>query len=180
MKKSSYVVAFGGIISAICLSLEFAIGIFPAFIYVFPMVCSLLMTILLDECGTKACAAAYASISILSLLICPDKEGAMLYAAFFGYYPIARQYIAKIPKKVLRIIIKLFMFNLAMVCTYLILIKIFGISDAAAGESATWIWAAILLLGNIAFLLFDVALVRILNIYTVKYKSKIFKGGRKR
>ena len=53
MKKSSFNIAFGGMISAVCVVLEFSVGILPLFLYIFPMICALLMNVLLEECGVK-------------------------------------------------------------------------------------------------------------------------------
>lgn len=178
MRKTSFNIAFGGVISALCIVLEFSVGIAPVFLYVFPMICSLLMNILLDECGLKVSASAYVGVSVISFLICPDKEAAMMYAAFFGYYPIARYYIHKLHSGGLRFILKLLMFNAAMICSYILIIKIIGL-EAAGLDSEKWIWAILLAVGNIAFFFFDIVLERFLTLYSLKYKGRLFGGRRK-
>lgn len=173
MRRTSYSVALGGIISAICLILEFSIGILPLFLYIFPQICALLIYILLDECGTKTSLCVYVGVSLLSLFICADKEGALLFVSFFGYYPILRVYIHKIKSKLLKIVLKFLAFNIAMIIRYTALIFLFGITDIF--DDSKWFLAVTVLLENIVFAMFDILLNRLLVLYTVKYKGKLFK-----
>ncbi len=173
MRRASYAVAFGGIISALCLILEFSIGILPLFLYIFPQICALLIYILLEECGTKTSLCVYIGVSLLSLFLCPDKEGALLFVSFFGYYPILRVYIHKLKSKLLRIASKLLVFNIAMVIRYTALIFLFGMADAI--DEAKWIFVMTIVMENIVFVMFDILLSRLLVLYTIKYKGKLFK-----
>lgn len=166
-------------VSALCVVLEFSVGIMPLFLYVFPMICGLLMTILLDECGMKISLCAYIGVSIISFLISPDKEAALMYASLFGYYPMARHFIMKLKSKGLRLILKLALFNIAMIASYSILIKIIGLEAAGFGEGK-WMMAAFLVLGNFAFIAFDISLGRILLLYQLKFRGKLFGGRRKK
>lgn len=178
MSKKTFPIAFGGVISALCIVLEFSVGIFPVFLYVFPMICALLMNILLEECGLNVSLCAYTAVSIISLLICPDKEAALMYAVFFGYYPMARVCIHKLRSRLLRVIIKLSVFNAAIVCTYYLLIKLLG-AEALGMVGGPWLWIGLLAVGNFVFALFDILLDRLLTIYNRKYRGK-FSGGRRK
>lgn len=178
MSRQSFNIAFGGIVSAICIALEFSVGILPIFLYVFPIICALLMSVLFEECGLKTSLCAYVGVSLLSLLICPDKEAALIYVFFFGYYPVVRAYIQKIKSGILKLAIKLSLFNISMVCAYLILIKLFGVTDSL--ESGAWFWVLMLITGNIVFIMFDILAGRLLVIYNKKYRGRFFGGGRRR
>lgn len=179
MKKSSFNIAFGGMVSAVCVVLEFSVGILPLFLYIFPMICALLLNVLLEECGVKTALCAYIGTSVISMILAPDKEAALLFAAFFGYYPIVRAYIMKLKSKLLRVVFKLALFNIAMICSYLLLIKLIGL-EALGFEDVKWMWAALLAGGNFAFLMFDIMLDRILIIYNLRLRGKLFGSRRKK
>ncbi len=179
MKKSSFNIAFGGMISAVCIVLEFSVGFLPLFLYIFPMICALLMNILLEECGVKTALCAYAATAAISMIIAPDKEAALLFAAFFGYYPIVRAYIMRLGRRPLRVIFKLALFNIAMICSYLLLIRLIGL-EALGFENIKWMWAALLAGGNFAFLMFDILIDRVLAIYNRRFRGKLFSSRRKK
>ena len=102
MKKLSFNIALSGILSAICLLMMFLVAVFPFFLYVFPMICGLIIYMIYYECGLKSAVASYFCISILSLLISPDKESALLFMTFFGYYAFAKVYIERMMSKLLK------------------------------------------------------------------------------
>ena len=62
-------------------------GIIPMATYVCPMLCSLLLAVVLRLTGRRIAWAWYAAVSLLSLLLGPDKEAAAVFV-FLGYYPI--------------------------------------------------------------------------------------------
>lgn len=179
MKKTSFNIAFGGMISALCVVLEFGVGIAPMFLYIFPMICGLLMTVLLEECGMKISLCVYLGVSVISLLIAPDKEAALMYTAFFGYYPIARELIMRLRARPVCIIAKLALFNAAMICSYSILIRIIGL-EAAGLDGGSWVIITLLVVGNITFFAFDIALERLLLLYRTKFRGRLFGGRRKK
>lgn len=166
-------------ISSLCVVLEFSVGIMPLFLYIFPMICGLLMSILLEECGMKISVCAYLGVSIISFLISPDKEAALMYAAFFGYYPMTRALIMKLKSRLIRLLVKLALFNAAIVCAYSLLIRIVGL-EAAGFEGGKWMIVGLLAVGNVAFYAFDITLEKMLLLYQVKYRGKLFGGRRKK
>lgn len=180
MKKTSFDLALGGILCAACVIMMFLVGVFPALLYVFPMMCGLVMYIIYYECGTKIALAAFISVSLLSLLISPDKESAVLFIAFFGYYPILKVYVDMLKSKALRCLIKLVSFNASIVASYWLLMNVFGLVDVTdfVGEySHTLVWA-FLAAANVVFLMYDYALLRVALLYRVKLRQLVFKRKR--
>lgn len=177
MRKATFNVALGGVISALCLALEFSVGFMPVFLYVFPMVCSFLMYILMYECGRRTAVSAYVAISILSLLLCSDKEAAMMFLMFFGYYPMIRPIIAdRIKSKRLGEVLKQVLFSASMVLAYLIIVFIFGISET----EISIMWIMLLAVGNVVFRLYDMLLDRLMNLYERKLRRRFFSGKNRR
>lgn len=60
-----------------------------------------------------------------------------------------------------------------MVIRYTALIFLFGMADAI--DEAKWIFVMTIVMENIVFVMFDILLSRLLVLYTIKYKGKLFK-----
>ena len=69
----------------------------PVFMYVIPLVTGIAV-LFADYVGNKKWAiGTFFATAILSLLLVTDKEAVLAYTFFFGYYPIVRQYLQKLP-----------------------------------------------------------------------------------
>lgn len=180
MKKLSFNIALGGIISALCILLMFLVGVLPFFVYAFPMLCSLLVCIVYYECGLKTSLVTYISVSVLSLILSPDKESVIIFAAFFGYYPIAKIYIDRLSSKLVRIILKLAIFNASVVAAYYALISIFGVVDMTemSGDFGKYGAVVLLALGNFTLIVYDIAIKRLSNKYLSSWRKHLFKRGK--
>lgn len=180
MKKLSFNIALGGIISALCVILMFFVAVIPAFLYVFPILCGLLISVVYFECGLKSSIVSYVSVALLSLIISPDKESALLFTSFFGYFPIAKIYIDRLKNRFLRILIKFLMFNVSIVLSYYVLIPIFGVvktSDFGTDFEKYGI-LILLLIGNFVMAVYDVAVKVVTLKYMYVWRRLFFKGSR--
>ncbi len=177
MKKLSFNMALSGILGAVCIVLMFTVALVPWFVYVLPMLCGLMLYAVYYECGVKYAICSYVSVSILSLLLCPDKESGLLFLAFFGYYPILKIYIDKLKQKLLKLIIKLAVFNAAVVGVYWILISLFKIVSVSdfVGEAAEAIIWAFLLAANVVFIIYDFALKNLALVYQYRIRKIFFR-----
>lgn len=181
MKRLSFNISLGGIVSALCIILMFCVGIFPFFVYCFPMICGLLISVVYFECGVKTSIVSFISVSLLSLIISPDKESALLFTVFFGYYPILKIYLDRQKSKFIRIIIKFIIFNAAVIAAYYILISIFGVVDMSemGGDIGKYGTVMLLILGNFTFACYDRATKLLCYRYLTNWRKHLF-GGRKR
>ncbi len=181
MKKLSFNVSLGGIVSALCIIMMFCVGIFPVFVYLFPMICGLLISIVNFECGVKTSIASYVSVALLSLMISPDKESALLFTTFFGCYPIIKIYIDRLSSKLIKILIKLAVFNASVISSYYILISIFGVVDMSemGGDFGKYGVIVLLLIGNFTFGFYDIAVKRLSYKYLISWRKHLFKGSKK-
>lgn len=173
MKKLSFQIAFGGIVSALCILLMFSVGIFPVMLYVFPMISSLLIFILSYECGNRTALASYFSVSFLSVILSPDKESALIFLAFFGYYPILSRHIDRLKSKLVQWIIRFAVFNVSMIASYFVLLKLFLASENELfGGMSKFVLLAI---GNIMLVIYDIAIRNVSYLYVTKIRKKLFK-----
>ena len=177
MRKSTQV-ALGGLASSLCLVLMFMTGLFPFATYALPAMAGIILIIIVIENGPSTAWLVYAAVSMLSMFVVPDKEAALIFIAFFGYYPILKQAIEKnIKFKPFQIILKFLTFNTAIITMYTILIKFIGASEAIAEMGALGTAGAILLLvlGNITFVIYDFALTLLITVYFKVLRKKIIK-----
>lgn len=171
--KLSFRIAFGGIVSALCVLLMFSAGILPFVTYAFPMISGLLIYAVSYECGKKTGIAAYVSVSALLLMLSPDKESAFMFAFFFGYYPIFSVFLDRIKSKAVRWILRFLVFNISMVVSYYILMEVMVAVDSEEFTKASMI--VLLALGNVLLVLYEFMFRKLTDKYVKVYRKKIFR-----
>ena len=151
-------IALGGVTAALAVVIMCLGGLIPIATYVCPMLCAILLAIVLRLCGRRIAWAWYGAVTILSLLMGPDKEAAAVFT-FLGYYPIVKPALDKTKLKWLW---KGLLFNSSVLIMYWLLIHLFGMAQIAAefGELGTLMLAVMLLSGNLIFFLLDKMLER--------------------
>lgn len=177
LNKSSKT-ALGGIIAAVSVVLMFLTSIIPTLTYAVPAAAGLLLVIMVIEIDKKWATVVYIAVSILSALLIADKESAVMYIAFFGYYPIVKQPIEKHLNKYLAWVIKLLIFNISIIASYLLLIYVFNLDMDDFGEFTKTALILLYLAFNVVFVLYDVALTRLITAYLNRWQRqfrKIFK-----
>ena len=148
--------ALGGMMAALALVVMCLGGMIPLATYVCPMFCAVLLMVVLKLTGKRVAWAWYGAVSILSMLLGPDKEAAAVFV-FLGYYPILKPWL---DKRKLAILWKLVLFNTAILAMYTVLIYVFGLAEVAAEfeELGTVMTAVTLALGNATLFMMDALL----------------------
>ena len=92
-------------------------------------------------------------------------------------YPILKGKLEKIKKRSLEYLSKFSIFNLAMILNYLVIIYLFGIQDILedVGPLGKFSVVLLLLMGNVVFFVYDIALSRIITAYRMVLRKKIFR-----
>jgi len=161
MKRSNaWDIAFGGIFAALAIVIMSLGTLIPVATFVCPMICCLMGCVVLKLCERKTAFAWYAAVAILSLLLSPDKEAALIFVAF-GFYPPVKQYLDRYR---LHIVLKLLYFNASILLVYQLALRLLGLTDILLEYSQLGvIWTVILLAaGNATFFLLDLLMNRIL------------------
>ena len=142
--------ALGGLMAAVCVVIMSLGSLIPVNTYLCPVLCILIGRVVLDRCGKRIGWCFYMSVALLSLLLAPDREAALVYA-FLGYYPIIRPWFQRLgPAKSAA---KLAFFTLAGTASYGVLLLVMG---AGAAMDEGWLLTAVtVLLWDILFLLVD-------------------------
>ena len=174
MKQSSKT-ALGGIVAALSISLMFMVSAVPFFTYALPAAAAILLVPIVIEINKKWALGVYLSVSVLAVLILPNKEVAVIYAAFFGYYPIIKAIIEKYLPKILGLLVKIIIFNSTMFISYYLMLKFMGIEIDEMEKLGVYAIPVLLAMGSAAFILYDYALTKIISIYIYKWKSRFRK-----
>ena len=131
------------------------------------------------EFGGKAGGLLYAAVALLAFFLAPDKEAALCFVLLFGWYPVARPKLQHIRQKPVRLEVKLALFNAALLAISALLLFVFVMPDLQQ-EAQSWtalLLVAFFVLGNISFLLYDVVLGRIADLYVRRLRPNYFGGG---
>ena len=120
------------------------------------------------ELGIRYAYGVYAVSSVLAILLLPNRSPALIFAVFGGHYPILKAYLQRIKLKWLSYIAKLAAFNLLFTAIIVVGKYIFMMTDNFYSFGLV-----MYLLGNVAFVLYDYALDKIILLYIIKIK-KIF------
>ena len=145
--------ALGGLLAALAVVIMSMGTLIPVATYVCPMLCAMILQLVLKTCGKRIAWAWYGAVSILSLLMAPDKEAAAVFLAL-GYYPIVKRKLDRMKGKWLW---KGLLFNSVILLTYWLLMHLFGFDALAAefSEMGILLVAVMRLLGNATFFLLD-------------------------
>jgi hypothetical protein len=173
--KHSANVAFGGMIAALSVALMFSSSLFPFATYAIPAIAGMLLMVVCAQMGYRWAALIYAAVSVLSFLIVADREAALFYAMFFGYYPILKGLLERRNRRVLEWVLKFAVFNASVIAAYWIALNVLGIPDDTLktfGPAGPWI---LLGAGNLVFLLYDVALTQMFSRYLYYLQPKLKK-----
>lgn len=173
--KNSLKTAVGGLCASLSVVLMFIGGTLSVLAYAVPMLLGLLMFIIKKTFGTRCAVGVYISVSLLSFLLVPDKECVLMYALFFGYYPIIKASIEKIKIKPLVYIAKFLVFNACITVAELISFYVFGIPFFDDGEFSSWLILAFAFMMNALFVLYDLMLGAFLKLYELKLEKQIKK-----
>lgn len=175
MRESSKA-ALGGIVAALAIVVMLVTYISPLLVYTAPPFAGILLIIIIEEINYKWAVSTYAAISTLSLLFIADKEAAVFFVMFFGYFPILRKYLEeKIKNKTLLYVVKLLIFNTALMSAVYICSFVFHIdySEFSSSGEAMMILFAVMM--NIVFIVYDFLLAKLMLLYDIKLKKQFVK-----
>ena len=142
--------ALGGMLTATAVVIMCLGSIIPVNTYLCPVLCILITRVVLERCGKRIGWCYYIATALLSLMLAPDREAALVYA-FLGYYPMIRPFFEKLG--VFGWYAKLLLFTLAGAASYGLLLLVMG---AGAAMTEGWLLTAVtVFLWDLLFLLTD-------------------------
>lgn len=160
--------------AALSLVLMISVAIIPFLTYALPAVAGALIVFVVIEIDKRWAFGVYATVAILGILLVPDKEVAVMYLAFFGYYPIAKALLEKHLPIALAWLIKILLFNGTIALSYVLMIKLMGITVDEIETYGAVAVPMLLGLGSFAFVIYDITLTKLVTLYMIKWR-KYFK-----
>lgn len=176
MRKSvnkTRTLAFCSVISAVSLVLMFITGLIPVGTYAFPCVAGALLAVVVIESGYIFAFTTYIVVALMSALFVADKEAALYYIAFLGFYPILKGLFEKVRIKLLQYILKFALFNICIVAAFFVSITLLSVPKESFVLFGVYIPWVFLVLGNIVFAVYDFCLTRIISEYAYKWRKKL-------
>ncbi len=169
--KNTKRIAFSGVAAALSVVIMYIAGITDILSLSGVLVAAFMILFIYIEYGTKTALSVYAAVSIISVLILPDKFSAVVYVLFAGYYPIIMTKLERKPK--------LIAWTLKLVCFNAVLIAMTVASRYIAYVEAELpiIEAAVFVLANLVFVMSDILAGRLIVLYIIKYRPRLYKRG---
>lgn len=171
-RKLSVKVSFCGIVAALSTTLMFLTGVVPIATLAIPALAGCLLIAVVVEAGLAWGFGVYGVCSVLAFLLAPDREAALFYVLFFGYYPVLYAVLGRIKSKALRYAAKLLIFNAAVAAETLLSIYVLGIPLESVQFLGKFTPLVLLILANLVFVLYDFALDGLIATYVHRIHGK--------
>lgn len=171
MKDSASRVALGGVFAALSLLLLYGATLMPSGRIGMVAVAGLVPAAGVISGGLATGFLCYGATAVLGLLLLPDKGCALLYAVFFGLYPMVKYAIERLRRLPPEVLLKLVFFN-AVLAVFL-----FGFSALLFPLLPELLHKPLPLfaIGNVVFLIYDYGFSKLIAYYA----SRIRKARRK-
>lgn len=172
----SYRIALGGIIAALCMLGMFLSGVIPMLYLLLPMMCSGLICIMAMETSPAWGILTYVSVGLLSIFITPNKDAALVFILFFGYYPLLRPVLRERFPGPLAFLLCLGVFNAAVFAFFYGAIYILGAEELWESLGRFGRYGGYILLGiaNVMFWSYDYLMGIFPEAYQKGLKPRIF------
>lgn len=152
------------------------------FVYALPAMAGMLTMFAVVEIDKKWAIGSYVATSFIGLLFVANKEAVMYYVAFFGYYPVVKAILeSKMPRAV-EYVLKFAVFNVSIILSGVVLVKVFGMPynelmgiDGESAFFAKYALPIMLGMGNAVFILYDIALTRLVTAYIYVWQKRFHK-----
>ena len=169
--------ARGGVFAALGVVVMMLGGVIPLATFACPALAGIVLLPVLVETGKRMALGSYVAISVLSLILCPDKEMALVFA-FLGYYPVVKWDLERIRNRGVRLAVKLGIFNGAAGAMMLMIAYVLQWQAIMAEYAAmsAWMLAAFVLMSNATMLLYDRTLVIMMYVYLKKLRPNLVRG----
>jgi len=144
-------------------------GTIPFALFCAPILASLLLIAVMEECSPRYAWTWFAATALLALMLGPEKETVTLFC-FLGYYPLLQPKIQALSSRLLRVLAKLSFVSVSVAAAYGLLLFVFQLQTVVEEFKATGTVMLLLtlLLGLILFFLYD----RIVQNFRLLYRRK--------
>ncbi len=130
--------------------------VIPFLTYFIPILTGVLVYFVFVIINQKWAFGVFSATSVIALLLLTDKEAALTYALFFGWYPLVKEAFEHLPKA-LSWLFKIVAFNAAIILVGILTVLVFGGSPDDYSGFGKFTIPILLLMGNVVFVLYDIS-----------------------
>lgn len=160
---------------AVGTAILFLTGLIPIGTYALPALSGFLLTAVVIELGSGWAWTVYAVISVLSVMIVPDKDAVLIYILFFGCYPILKALFEKLRVKYAVPAVKAAFFNLAALLYFFGGVWLFRIQLEKFNTFGRLTPLYLLAAANVAFWIYDYAFSLLISAYLKRMRPHLQK-----
>lgn len=168
MRNKSKKIAVAAVMTAVTVVMMYLASILPTGRLGYLGIASLLGVAAVIESGISGGAMVYAASCILGILLAPSKDVVLIYALFFGYYPLLKSVAENQKKRILGWIIKLAAVNAALTILIFAFREMF-FNISGLDYAVPIVYAVI----NAVFVLFDIGVSGVISFYMARIHRKI-------
>ncbi len=168
MRKKTRNLAVTALMLAVAVVLLYIASVAPTAQLAFSAMAGLGIAACVIEGGLFWGLGCWVGAALLGAFLVPDKGSVLLFAVFFGIYPVLKSIFEKPASRVLEWIFKAVFFNIALCLCYLCWHLGF-LPEVSIGDMALWI---IWIIGNLAFVVYDLGFSRLIAFYIARVASK--------
>ena len=117
-----------------------------------------------DDC-TACIGGLFDDVSVLAIVLTPDREAILFYILFFGYYPTLYGLLMRIKRKPLRVLAKFGVFNLAMALETALAVWVLQIPLSEMEVFGKWSIPILAVMLNVVFVLYDYSMNGLIVLY---------------
>lgn len=143
-------IATGGLLCALSLLFLYLCNVVPSGKLAMICISSFCIGLCVALINIKFSVIAYIAVSVLGLLILPNKVVPLLFVLFFGNYPVVKFYLEKVNKSYVMWLIKIIVFNIYAVITYFVIRSFVNVEINFAVP-------IIILIADFAYIIYDFA-----------------------
>ena len=172
IQRQSRRIALCGLLAALSVAILSLGSLIPFATFACPMLAMICLLPIVCDYATGTALLVYAASAVLGVLLCADKELALLYV-FLGWYPAFRPRLERLPR-LPRTGAKSGLFCLAVTAMYVLILHLFRL-DAVVEEFAEYsapMLVGLLVMGCLVFLIFDRALGVLSLVYRQRRKRR--------
>ncbi len=168
MDKKTRKLTFAALLTALTVALLYIASVLPTSRIGVTAISGLLIAAAVIEYGIGAGLSCFAASAVLAAVIIPMKSVALLYALFFGSYPILKSLIERTKNRAAEWALKLLVFNAALTVLYFL----WRLGFLAGIEPGAAVSAVFYAISNVFFVLYDIAFTRLVQLYISKIHIK--------
>lgn len=153
--KQTKALAFCGIMTALGVVILLLGGFLGVGTYAAPMLVGLMLLPVGSGYGTKYHVLVWLGVGVLALILVSDVEESLMFLGFFGWYPILRPRLQRLPK-VLGWVAKFALFNGVLVALEALVLLVL----APEALEASFL-VVLLAMANLVFFVYDLVIPRV-------------------